>query len=384
MVNCEWISKALRVEFTTVNNELYFRSRPCCHMHGLKMDKKYQKWAKCNRWEDLENHDNRHHFIDWQNTNTTFHPACIPCETAERSGGTNPMNHWKKNDTVDYHILDVVVGNTCNLACPFCGPNVSSLIEKITNNFTDKKILPGKWGHNTEVNGNPVDVARVVSEFIANRRVGTLKVIGGEPLLAENWSEIGKVIDSGACNDMKLMFTTNATVMNKKIINNLHKVKTSIITVSLDSINENYNFIRWPHNWDKALRNTKYLLDNKPESSFVNVDNLVTVFNFEYLPDIIEVFKQFPSYSFNFDLKPIGSELDFKVLPESILYDTLKKLNNNDKHSCNTIEYVLDNYKDLNQQHLIEKTKSSVKWFLEQRQMSKYVLGKNTIEYLQL
>ena len=102
------------------------------------------------------------------------------------------------------------------------------------------------------------------------------------------------------------------------------------------------------------------------------------------MPDIIQVFKQFPSYSFNFDLKPIGSELDFKVLPESILYDTLKKLDNNDRHSCTTIEYVLDNYKDLNQQHLIDKTKSSVKWFLEQRQMPKQVLGKNTIEYLQL
>lgn len=384
MVNCEWISKALRVEFTTKNDKLYFKSRPCCHMHGFNIDRKYQQWVECNSWEDLENHDNRHHFIDWQNTHTTFHPACVPCETAERSGGVNPMYHWKKNDAVDYHILDVVVGNTCNLACPFCSPTVSSLIEKITNNVTDKTILPGKWGHSPEVNGKPVDVARVVSDFIANRRVGTLKVIGGEPLLAENWNEIGKVIDSGACNDMGLTFTTNATVMNKKIIDNLHKVKSSNVTVSLDSINENYNFIRWPHNWDKALKNTQYLLDNKPESSFVNVDNLVTVFNFEYLPDIIQVFEQFPSYSFNFDLKPIGSELDFKVLPESILYDTLKKLNNNDRHSCTTIEYVLDNYKDLNQQHLIDKTKSSVKWFLEQRQMPKQVLGKNTIEYLQL
>lgn len=384
MVNCEWINKALRVEFTTIDSKLYYKTRPCCHMHGFSIDRKYQQWTECNSWHDLESHSNRYHFIEWQETQNNFHPACSPCKTAEQSGGTSPLYHWKPNDSYDYHILDVVVGNTCNLACPFCSPTVSSLIEKITDKFTDKAILPGKWSHRAEANGSPSDVACVVSEFISNRRVANLKVIGGEPLLAENWNEIGKVIDSDVCNDMGLTFTTNATVMNKKIINNLFKVKSSNITVSLDSINENYNFIRWPHKWDKALRNTRYLLDNKPESSFVNIDNLVTVFNFEYLPDIIEVFKQFPSYSFNFDLKPKGSELDFKVLPETMLYSTLKKINNRDRHSCTTIEYVLDNYKDLNQQHLIDKTKSSVKWFLEQRQMPKQVLGKNTIEYLQL
>ncbi len=385
MINCEWINKALRVEFTTIDNQLYYKTRPCCHMHGFKIDREFQNWSKCTSWRDLETHSNRKHFIDWQNTQPGFHTACHPCETATLSGSnTNPINHWSKNDSVDYHILDVVVGNTCNLACPFCSPSVSSLIEKITNSWPDKESLPGKWGHRAEKNGNPSDVACIVSEFISNRRVGTLKVIGGEPLLAENWNEIGKVIDSGACRDMCLTFTTNATIMNKKIVDNLYKVKSSNITVSLDSINENYNFIRWPHKWDKALRNTQYLLDNRPDSAFVNIDNLVSVFNFEYLPDIIKVFKQFPSYSFNFDLKPMGSELDFKVLPEHILYNTLKKLNNMDRHSCTTIEYVLDNYKNLNQQHLREKTKNSVDWFLKQRGMSSQVLGKDTTEYLQL
>ena len=86
MVNCEWINKALRVEFTTIDNQLYYKTRPCCHMHGFKIDREFQNWSKCTSWRDLETHSNRKHFIDWQNTQPGFHTACHPCETATLSG----------------------------------------------------------------------------------------------------------------------------------------------------------------------------------------------------------------------------------------------------------------------------------------------------------
>jgi len=380
MVNCEWITKGLRLEFTTRDNSLYYTTRPCCHMHGDSIDKVYKKWHKCDSWQDLEQHPNRMHFIQWQNQQQKFHPACKICEQAQAQGTKNPRLMYTENDEVDYHILDVVVGNTCNLACPFCAPNVSSLIEKIASQHNG--VLPGKWGNDPEVNGNPVEVARVVADFINNRRIGELKIIGGEPLLYDNWNEIGKVISSGVCQKMKLTFTTNGTVMNNSIIRNLSQVKNSKITVSIDSIDKNYDFIRWPYSWDKVNKNIKMLFDKKPSSCFVNVESLVTIFNFELLPEIIEYFNRFPSFSFNFDLKPKNSELDFKVLPQNIIQSVYDRITNKTVRA--ELEYVLDNYHTMNLNSKRKHSTASVKWFLNQRQMNSSVLGSKTVEYLQL
>ena len=379
---CPYIDKALRFEFSTnQDNDLVFRTRPCCHMHGGKFDNQYKKWQVCNTWQDLESHDNRLYFLDWQKNTDKLHDACHPCIEVEKHNPTkSPRFIFPKETVLDYHILDVVVGNTCNLACPFCAPNVSSLIEKITSGYKDRSKLPGKWSHDPEVNGNPSKVAKVVADFLKNRNIGELKIIGGEPLLAENWTEIGKVIDQGLCSDTTLVFTTNGTVMNEKIIKNLKQVKDSKVTVSIDSIGSNYDFIRWPYKYNKVQQNVDYLIDQKPNSTWVNVDGLVTIINFEFLPDIIGEFKRWPSFSFMFDLKPDGSELDYKVLSKDIINQVYKNINfDNVKKQ---LEFTLDNYDDLNMSYLKSKTKNSLEWFLKQRRMDKTVLGENTLKYL--
>jgi MoaA/NifB/PqqE/SkfB family radical SAM enzyme len=382
-ITCPYITKGLRLEFSTsVYKELLYRTRPCCHMHGDKFDNDLKQWNVCNTWQDLETHNNRKHFINWENNKGTFHNACWPCSNIEQhTPQRSPRFIYKDNIEVDYHILDVVIGSTCNLACPFCAPNVSSLIEKISKKYT-KKELPGKWKNEPTINGNPISVAKVVSEFISNRRVGELKIIGGEPLLVENWNEISKVINSDLCNNMSLTFTTNGTIMNKKIISNLYKVKSSKITVSVDSIENNYNFIRWPYNWNKVKDNINYLLEHKPTSAFVNIDGLVNIFNFELLPIIEQEFNKWPSYSFMFDLKPEGSPMDFKVLPKEILKDVYNKLQN--KHMKSSIEYAIDNYEILNYQDKYNEAVRTCKWFLKQRNMTKDVFGIKTIKYLGL
>lgn len=382
--SCPYIDKGLRLEFSTdEKNNLIFRTRPCCHMHGGKFSNDYKKWQVCKNWKDLESHANRNFFLDWQNNNEDLHPACHPCiEIEKHNPERSPRFLFPFDTDLDYHILDVVVGNTCNLACPFCAPNVSSLIEKIVKKYPDQKSLPGKWSHDPQVNGDPIKVAQVVADFISNRKVGELKIIGGEPLLAENWNEIGKVIDQGLCKDTSLTFTTNGTIMNQKIIDNLCKVKNSKITVSIDSIGKNYNFIRWPYTYEKVKKNVDYLMENKPESAWVNIDGLISVINFEYLPEIINEFKRWPSFSFMFDLKPEGSELDYKVLPKEIIENVYTNVDFKDvkKH----LEYILDTYDNLNMQHLKLKTKNSLEWFFAQRSMDKSVLGPKTIEYLGL
>lgn len=384
-IDCPYFRKSLRLEFSQQEGQTVVKTRPCCHMHGAKIPSgEYKNWMPVNTWEDLERHPNRDYFINYQQTNTEFHPACSPCEEVERVNPERSPRIYQQKEVEpgdDYFLLDVVVGSTCNLACPFCSAEVSSLIAQVAAKHQDE-ALPVKWRDTPKVNAEPASVGNLIADFIENRKVKRLKIIGGEPLLKENWDPLSNLIESGACQEMDFALTTNGTIVNDRLISNLHKVKSAILTVSADSIGKNYDFIRWPYSWEKAKKNIDYLIDNAPESTHINVDGVVSIINFELLPEADVEFSNWYSHSFNFDLKPSGSALSHLVLPESILkyvYDNIKR-----KYMRRSIEWALDNYKEENLQHLRDQTRAQLKFLLRQRGMSSDVFGPLTQEYLDL
>mgnify|MGYP001162607671 FL=1 len=79
---------------------------------------------------------------------------------------------------------------------------------------------------------------------------------GGEPtIIKRNLDYIQKIIDTGYSKNIELIFTTNATNVNKeflKVIKDFDKVHFS---VSIDGTGDLANYIRFPSNWDKVKEN---------------------------------------------------------------------------------------------------------------------------------
>ena len=110
---------------------------------------------------------------------------------------------------------------------------------------------------------------------------------GGEPtIIKRNLDYIDKIIDSGHAKEVELIFTTNATNINKKFIENSKKFKSVSFNVSIDATGELANYIRNPSDWNTIEKNMNLLYDSGMGVSFnttiqwLNMTRLNEIFNF--------------------------------------------------------------------------------------------------------
>ena len=379
--HCDYIKKGLRIRLFDLLDGVYASAKPCCHIHSTLTPLEARNKVKVTSAKDIMELKQLRYFRDYFESNDDLHPACLPCINGESKGLISPrMNINQKNyDGYDINKLDVILGNTCNLACPFCSSTSSSLIDKLAKKL-DKENRPEFWiPLADEVSAGSKKTADVVAEILQHYKVHTLKLIGGEPFLKENWSKIAEVIDQDYCKDLRLEVTTNGTILNDEIFSRLSKTKKTHLRISIDSIGPNYEFIRWPHSWKKMEANIEYLkekLDNFPSVS-ISVANLVNIFNFEFLPEIEQFYSDYERFvSYSTEIKPITHLQNYQNLPDHIL------------------DYVRDNVKsEILKQALVkgnnnyskEVLKKEFKVLLAQRKMSaEDVIGPMTRDWLGL
>ena len=89
--------------------------------------------------------------------------------------------------------------------------------------------------------------------------------------------------------------------------------------ISVDSIGSNYEFIRWPHTWKKIEKNLNFLKNNQVDNVKIAIDNLVNIFNFEFLPEIEEYFWNTKRVGYSCEIKPATSLMNYQNLPEHII-----------------------------------------------------------------
>lgn len=318
---CNYIDKGVRVRLFNGVDGLYSAVVPCCHATGTFIPKGVTLYQKVNSIEDIVNHKTLIYFREYFKDNSDLPKPCTACANQESKGLESPRNKINNRDFAGYdiNILDVLLGNSCNLACPFCTSTASSLIDKLSNKFGEDD-RPKGWKPANHFARGSERTSEIVAEILNKYKVHTLKLIGGEPLLKENWDRISEVISSEECKDMHLDVTTNGTILNDEIFKRISKTKSAHLRLSVDSIGKNYEFIRWPHKWSKMHKNLDYLRNNKYHNIQVSVNNLVNIFNFEFLPEIEEYFKDVSSLvGFTTEIKPSTHLQNYQNLPAHII-----------------------------------------------------------------
>jgi sulfatase maturation enzyme AslB (radical SAM superfamily) len=386
---CAYVDKGLRLTFKSdQNNQLATNVRPCCMTHREKIPRKDYRYAKVDAQSILE-HPTRVHFQNWFKENTShLHPACNVCTNLEKAMSPSPrteMNSIAKNHT-DFDILrlDVDLSNKCNLACVFCNSHASSLIETVSAKY-QKEELPEHWRTHTDKQPKNADITNLLADILRNYKVKSIHIKGGEPLLVENWKPIEKVLDEIDCSELELEITTNGTVMNDEIIQRLSKTKRSRIKISVDGIHKNYEFLRWPHSWKKMEKNLDFIFSHQSEVLNVDIGLLVNLYNFEYLPQIEELFNNKKwKYYMSFDIKPDNSVLNCMNLPTWIIHKVYGQLQNPHSWSMQGIGTVLDKLKENNNKRDLSDIAHDTKFYLAQRQMKAVdVIGPLTLGYLE-
>jgi molybdenum cofactor biosynthesis enzyme MoaA len=143
-------------------------------------------------------------------------------------------------------VLELELGNHCNLECIMCNGKLSSSIAV----NREKSI-------NTK---SPYDLKFVeqIEEYLPYVR--EVRINGGEPFLnAINFTICDKLLE---CNkDVKIVIATNGNALNDKSVSLLEKGRFSI-NLSVDSlVKENYNKIRVNGDFDKMMQNFNFFND---------------------------------------------------------------------------------------------------------------------------
>jgi sulfatase maturation enzyme AslB (radical SAM superfamily) len=165
---------------------------------------------------------------------------------------------------------DVRNDNLCNLACRTCHPGSSTQLEK------EYKEL--KW--NFKPNSNKFKL----SETVDYDTVESVYIAGGEPTLMPEFTKFLTTAIEKNRNDIALTIITNATNVNKNILNLLSKFKNISFTLSLDGYGPVNRYIRWPSDWDTIVTNIEKL---KAITSNISVNVTVSIYNITRLHDLV-------------------------------------------------------------------------------------------------
>ena len=160
--------------------------------------------------------------------------------------------------------LDLRLGNLCNLKCRMCISEWSSQIagEILENPNEDWIDTPTQ-----KLYGLHDDSWETIEIWIPY--VKRVFMTGGEPtIIKRNLDYIDKIIQSGHAGEVELIFTTNATNINKKFIEDSKKFKNVNFNVSIDAVGKLANYIRNPSDWKTIVKNMNLLYESGMGVSF--------------------------------------------------------------------------------------------------------------------
>lgn len=203
---------------------------------------------------------------------------CTSCVETEKNGyastRTLALNDWSYTiETVPDQILyfDVRWSNLCNFSCRTCEPAFSSEIAR------ERQIFPVHLFNNK--------VKEDLLEHLS--QVQKINFTGGEPLLIKENIEILEKLLSLGRTDCEILITTNASVINGKLLEIIKQFKTVHWTISIDAVSRAAEYIRNGTVWSIVEENIYTILKLKHSValncvlsaySVLDIDKLVNFF----------------------------------------------------------------------------------------------------------
>lgn len=154
------------------------------------------------------------------------------------------MEIFNQSDRFQPLVLDLRWRNTCNRACVYCGPDLSSLWQEMTG--TEYKIDESVLARSKEY---------VFSNLSSVKHV---YLAGGEPLLIkENLELLERLLD---CNPgVEIRINSNIGNLRTPVYRLLEKFSNVKWTVSVDSMDQSFEYMRWPGLWSEFFYNLQQI-----------------------------------------------------------------------------------------------------------------------------
>jgi hypothetical protein len=224
-----------------------------------------------------------------------FHNNCVVCQ--EFNSEYDPWLRGHYNDLpksldINYDSseftlagVDLRWSNTCNFKCVYCEPKYSNGIERELN------VTFSNGDHGNQA---------VLDFVLANQNnIKEIYLAGGEPMLMK---ENRQFLEQFTNFNTKLRINTNLSNINEKnnILTMIKKFKDVLWTVSVENIEDRYEYTRYGGNWQQFIKNLEVIK---------NLNHSIR-FNLVYFIGNALTFAD----DFNF-LKKLIPQCDFSVVP---------------------------------------------------------------------
>jgi MoaA/NifB/PqqE/SkfB family radical SAM enzyme len=219
------------------------------------------------------------------------------------------------NDPANFnlHHIDIRWRNTCNFACVYCGPELSS---KWANELNLTIPQPTEERFNELKQYVLINAHQLKNVYLA----------GGEPLLTKDNEDLLEVLLEQN-PDVVLRVNTNLSKTNTKILDLICKFKNVHWTVSAESMTEQFEYMRYGGNWNEFLENLERIRQLPHKLTF----NMVwCVLNYNSIFDTVDYFRANGFHQNSFILTAIFGPkwLDTRHLPNNVLQLLTQTLKN--------------------------------------------------------
>lgn len=258
--------------------------------------------------------------------------ACQVCWDEEATGLTSMRQHrfnlvkWNRHkekyvgrfEDPQIVTLDFKFSSLCNLKCRICGPYCSSnwLKESLdTGDYHEHTIkIFSKYAERKFVN-NEINF-EIFNEILPNLHI--LEFYGGEPLMQPEHTRIMNILNSYPDIEklnLELLYNTNGTIYDESIIETWNKMGLVKLNISLDDIEDRFEYQRYPAKWNDVLNNIKLYKDHCNSNVKIHLYCTVSLYNIFYIADLIKYNAENLKLSLRFNLLHWPESMSIKHLP---------------------------------------------------------------------
>lgn len=254
---------------------------------------------------------------------------------------------YNNNENFMLSQVDARWSNTCNFACVYCDQDYSSKWEKELNLKIKK---PNKEQKNKIKNYIFENVENLLNVYLA----------GGEPLLMKENEEFLKLLLDKNPN-VNIRVNTNLSKTQTNVFDLLLKFKNVHWTISVESYESEFEYIRYGGNWKDFLENLQIIsnLDHK-----ISFNMLWFILNYKSIFNTVDFLKKLGFHNNSFIIGPIFTPqfLNIKNLPIHVKNELSLLIT--EKLAEKTGYLLEDSYKNL-LNYINEPQESNLKLFKE-------------------
>jgi MoaA/NifB/PqqE/SkfB family radical SAM enzyme len=269
-----------------------------------------------------------------------MHPGCSYCYNEEQSGMYSKRMRDNENfidiiETKQFEnvkLIDLKLGNLCNLKCMICSPGASSKWFEEQTRWEGPKLAVEK---NYSKKYRWFEKQSFWDELKMHYHTITdIGLYGGEPFLIKSQFDFLKdLIRTGHSKNIVVSYSTNGTVFPENDLKLItENFKSVNIMLSLDGIENTFEYCRYPAKWKDVSSNLMKF--RSLTNTMLTISYSVSMFSVFNIPESLKYYSELNQSVW---INLVHDHSSIRELPEDIKNIAIDKLSNINKDYLNIL-----------------------------------------------